>query len=154
MSEDQPAREAAEDASSGGGGAGQERTRPTPEGGVRPVGLSSRWWWPSTQLGRVQTTYTIVVLLAFAAPCFAIALYAGSLTSDGWRVFGIALMVMFGAFIAGGLVGFLFALPRSVKVAGVGGAPGSWAVQPNTNLRRCIRLANQNCSGSHIGPTG
>lgn len=96
--------------------------------------LSSRKWWKS-DIGRAQAVFTVVTAISWAAPFLALLVYAVTLAESRWSTLALSCLVLAGALAAGGLLGFLFALPRSVTVSGEQqGVSGSWQVQPNTNL--------------------
>src|SRR6266536_4604338 len=50
--------------------------------------------------------------------------------------FGVAMFVAMAAMVSGGLVGFLFGIPRSLQVDRDGAGPNSEPVRPNTNLEQ------------------
>ncbi|HEV2259651.1 MAG TPA: hypothetical protein VGS06_41605 [Streptosporangiaceae bacterium] len=52
--------------------------------------------------------------LAAAFPLTALALFCASLPHDRWLAYGTAVMVLAGSFFAGGLLGFLFGIPRAM----------------------------------------
>jgi hypothetical protein len=76
--------------------------------------------------------YLVAVFLPGAA-LVAILIYAWG----DWAMLAVAALVAGGAFLAGGLLGFLFGIPRSL--AGPEGADGKTelgAYRPNTNLEQ------------------
>ena len=78
---------------------------------------------------QVQPEYVVGVSVSFVLPCVAITLFSWNSTHDPWSLAALAIMTMCGAFVSGGLLGFLFALPRSPTKN-----PNSTTVRPNTNL--------------------
>src|SRR6266508_6277591 len=55
-----------------------------------------------------------------------------------WDILAVAALVAGGAFVAGGLLGFLFGIPRSLAgpEGSVDGAAAGGAYRPNTNLEQ------------------
>lgn len=62
---------------------------------------------------RKDLIYTIRFLLALAAFGFAATLLWSTTQESPWHVFGIALMLIGAAGVLGGLMGFLFGIPRT-----------------------------------------
>ena len=104
----------------------------------------SRDWRKITRPGRSLPNESALNLLttfilSFLVAAGGIALYATSRSGAG-QTMALAGMIAAGAVMSGGVIGFLFALPRSITVAvPVGGAAAakelrSITIRPNTNL--------------------
>jgi hypothetical protein len=91
------------------------------------------WWHANDSMARAQKVFLIVVIAMWIIPVAGITIYAAISSSPSpFEVWSIAFMVTAATYLAGNLLGFLFALPRS---AGVGlPKEGLSDVQPNTNL--------------------
>ena len=81
----------------------------------------SRDWRKTTRPGRGLSKQSALNLLtafivSFLVAAGAIALYATS-RPDAGQTMALAGMIAAGAVMSGGVIGFLFALPRSITVA-------------------------------------
>lgn len=89
---------------------------------------------------RVLEGFVTVVALALTLPIMCVVVYVVTRTAVGWDGLGLALLVMSAAYLSGGLLGFLFAVPRSDPAAATGNGPagarlvGTTGVWPNKNL--------------------
>lgn len=117
---------------------GSNETESEPRGPVPPV---TRSWWPyppdSEELGRAQQVFVICSLLVWFVAGLAVTIYAFVPSSNGVSAWCIGLAAMSATFLAGGLMGFLFALPRSEKAKVHIRSEQSEQrvyVRPNTNL--------------------
>jgi hypothetical protein len=101
-------------------------------------------WWKMTRPGRDLSNQSALNLLTafivgFLVAAAGITLYATSRSGAG-QTMALAGMIAAGAVMSGGVIGFLFALPRSITVAiPVGGAAArkelrGITIRPNTNL--------------------
>lgn len=80
------------------------------------------------------TTWLWWLLGIAAAGVLGVAVYGVAV--DGWAVVAVGLLVAAGAFLAGGLIGFLFGIPRSVATDGSADATGLGRYRSNTNLEQ------------------
>jgi hypothetical protein len=117
---------------------------PTPSSRAQPVGADTREGRPpergipklvNTVFGAAQTTFLLSVLVMCAVPALAILMFSSNLEHGRWSVFAVGVVISAAGFVSGGLLGFLFALPRSTTVAGSSGnTTVAITVRPNTNL--------------------
>jgi hypothetical protein len=101
------------------------------DGGNTGASLLQRWVGATTQVFTFGWTYAIPIvafLWTIVILIYALALPAGV----RWDSFATAVITGSCAFLGGGLVGFLFGIPRSAATAGQGTPTGEY--QANSNL--------------------
>ena len=111
---------------------------PTPKNSERSSWLS-RWPTELTQLFRFIWLWSIPIVCGLGIG--VILIYTSQVpTGVRWTVFGTAVAISGSAYFTGGLVGFLFGVPRTVEVprAAQGSAPPKTVTQyrGNTNLEQ------------------
>jgi hypothetical protein len=97
------------------------------------------WLWRSLSFNQSAPIVMAAYAVCFATATVAILLYAIG-HNNPWQVIALGSLFGGGAEVAGGVIGFLFALPRSITVGIPTGSDGQSrelrgiTVRPNTNL--------------------
>jgi hypothetical protein len=113
----------------GDGGIATQPQKTKPAIGWNPL---RGWTWTTTQVFAYGWTYAIP-LIAFLWT-IVILIYSLSMPSGvRWSVFATAVITGSCSFLAGGLVGLLFGIPRSAALGAAGSTPTS-RYQANSNL--------------------